>query len=744
MKQTIQTQVGPVEILLPNFDAIPERLRALPMALWTAEPEIDAAGNQKLKANGRPRIKKAPRNAAGFNISKNQPAAWLGFDTARKSFNPSRFSGIGVLMQAASGLVGIDLDDVSELLKASEPLRKIISRARDEKIYCESSPSGSGLRLFVIGTLPNNSGRKLGGIELYSDIAFLTVTGLSVWPGAILEAQWLVNQLLEVIGLNSGSENNNIASLKTVDSQVDSTQIDLLAEWARYHHPQLWNGHWNERRNLLLDKEYPSQSEADMALVGQLAREANKRGVSGNALSSMVFLTFQRSGLFRPEKTQQIVKHAIPKAIKSLAEYPVGPVSTPPEIDEVNKRFALIEGLGIYDKTQAAFTSTEQFRLLYQNRLVNIGTGQSPRLITLDKIWLASHCRGQYSALEMAPGEPERTRSGALNTYRGFSVTPQAGDIQPFLNLLTWLIPNPSDQDYFLNFIAYKVKNPTARYATAAVLWSVTQGVGKNLLIETWASLFDEKHWSIVGQEVFSDQFTEWQHLKLVVIADEVSSTSSRAVADRIKGWVTASKNRINEKGAKKFQETNLTTYVFLSNHPDAVFLDDTDRRFWVVECTKQRPSTGLIQRFVAWRDACGKANLLDYLLNRDTGGYNPREPAPMTLSKLEMIEDNKSDLERWVGKILSAANLESLIGREVVSVEELAERYRNDTKRDVSTKAVNGALRKAQVTRLIRQARRKDGTRPRVYALRNQARYQEMTDTQLGNLMDSSPFKHF
>ena len=69
-KQIIQTQVGDVEILLPQFSNIPVAIRQLPTGLWFAEPELDNDGNQKLKPNGKPRISKAPRNASGYNISK--------------------------------------------------------------------------------------------------------------------------------------------------------------------------------------------------------------------------------------------------------------------------------------------------------------------------------------------------------------------------------------------------------------------------------------------------------------------------------------------------------------------------------------------------------------------------------------------------------------------------------------------------------------------------------------------------
>lgn len=315
---TIQTQIGPVKILTPNFAEIPEAIRQLPSAFWTAEPELDSKGIQQVKANGRPRIKKAPRNAAGFNISKNKPEQWMTFATVAEAFNVEKFKGFGVLLQATSGLVGIDLDDITDLLNEDTALKKIIGRAKNAGIYCEQSPSGKGVRMFVYGALPNNAGKRKGGVELYSDAAFLTVTGLKLWPGEIKEAQWLVDELLDIIGAKSADAHSTQQLITYIDINKDI--VSTLATWAEAHHASLWKGRWQDTTTLLGEMKYPSQSEADMALVGYLTREAFKRGFLQELVPGIVLATFTQSGLYRPEKHDQIAKYAIPKAVESAKE----------------------------------------------------------------------------------------------------------------------------------------------------------------------------------------------------------------------------------------------------------------------------------------------------------------------------------------------------------------------------------------------------------------------------------------
>ena len=737
---SVKTQMGQIEFLLPSFSAIPEALRTLPYAFWVADPVIKD-GEQRLKPNGRPSFNKAPRGLRGFLISKKLPSEWATFSQVREAFDPQVHTGVGVLLSAKDGIVGIDLDDVADLKKQYPDLEPMLRKAIGSGIYCEKSPSSKGLRLFVSAKLPGR-GQHVGGIELYSDVAFLTVTGQTLGDnGGIIEGQWFVDELLHLIS-RPGGNRRPICTKKIGEESVPSEagMVLELSEWAAKYVCQLWEGRWDKPRNSIAEKEYLSQSEADMALVGRLAREAAERGCSEAALAATIFDTFTLSGLYREEKRIQIKRYAIPKAIESLEQ--CTPAKIPKEIAEVNERFALIEGVGIYDRQHGHYVKVEQFRLLYANKLINLGTPEKPRWIDLGSVWLRAEHRAQYVGLEMGPGDEERTKSGALNTYQGFSVEPQNTDIGPFLALTKWLVPDERDRHYLLSWLAYKVQHPAVRYSSAVVMWSVVQGVGKNLLFEAWASLFHKKHWKVVGQEVFSDQFTEWQHLKLVVIADEVSSTSSRMVADRLKGWVTANENQINSKGSPKFSEPNLTSYVFLSNHADAVFMNEHDRRFWVVEGPRERAPEQLTRGFGEWLENDGLGGLLSYLLDFDASSFNPRAPAPMTFSKQEMIEDNKSDLERWLSGILHSGDLSATLGRDLVTVEEMTARYLQNTGNKTSTKAMNGALSRSKVRRLSKQALCKTGLRPRVYALGNHDIYEGMTGTQLGEVLDNSPFK--
>jgi primase-polymerase (primpol)-like protein len=348
---------SPVRFLTPDWNAIPQPLRHLPFALWRAEPELGTDGQPKHKANGNPKFKKAPRNAVGYNISKSKPEQWLSFEIAMAAFHPEKFTGVGVMLQASSGLVGIDLDDVADLLIIKPALQAILAKAKQERIYCEQSPSGTGLRLFVCGQLPGNDGRRQAGIELYADAAFLTVTGITHWPGEVKRAQWLVDELLKLITEPSQGRSSTLAVTQAGISSTDGELVAALSSWAADRLPRLWQGRWNELPQSPQDKIYPSQSEADMALIGHLAREAHRRGLQEKSLiTSTAWEAFRKSGLYRQEKELQVTEYAIPKAIESVFSS------------------AACNGISLLDETHGDVLNGKAFAKIWRNKFLFVAS----------------------------------------------------------------------------------------------------------------------------------------------------------------------------------------------------------------------------------------------------------------------------------------------------------------------------------------------------------------------------------
>lgn len=132
---------------------------------------------------------KIPRNKRGGKGESNLKASAMPLSTALEVMARESWGGVGASMiAAASGLVGIDLDNVITDGVPSSFALEFIEHFQGS--YIETSPSGNGLRGFALGDVPEGTPRGSTAVgdgmkvEIYSAGAsrFLRCTG-AVLPG---------------------------------------------------------------------------------------------------------------------------------------------------------------------------------------------------------------------------------------------------------------------------------------------------------------------------------------------------------------------------------------------------------------------------------------------------------------------------------------------------------------------------------------------------------------------------------
>ncbi len=141
---------------LVNKENIPTELKQLPQ--WVVWRYENAGG---------PKPKKVPYNpVTRGKASTKERSTWSDFETALAVYESYKeYNGIGIVLTADIGIVGIDLDGRIDL---------DLVDAFDS--YSELTPSKNGLRIFIKADCPLTS-NKLGGFEFYNDKRFFTVTG---------------------------------------------------------------------------------------------------------------------------------------------------------------------------------------------------------------------------------------------------------------------------------------------------------------------------------------------------------------------------------------------------------------------------------------------------------------------------------------------------------------------------------------------------------------------------------------
>jgi len=164
-------------------DTIPDALRALPWVLWRAEPRWTTTGQPDKPSKVPYRISHPTRRA-----TTTDAATWGSLADAVEAYaslaelppwqDRGPIAGIGCVLTMPAGISCIDLDrfiaDDGQLDPRAE---KIVRRCTS---WTEVSPSGTGLHIFVRGTVA----RALKGsqIEVYARDRYIALTGHH-WPG---------------------------------------------------------------------------------------------------------------------------------------------------------------------------------------------------------------------------------------------------------------------------------------------------------------------------------------------------------------------------------------------------------------------------------------------------------------------------------------------------------------------------------------------------------------------------------
>lgn len=259
-----------------------------------------------------------------------RPQTWAAFNDALRAYRMGRGDGIGFVFTDEDPYVGIDLDHVLASGSLLGPYAGIVE-AFDS--YTERSVSGDGLHIIVEvksksilyrrdddGNIiitkdgkPEGRGRKRDdeetgcGYECYGSARFFAFTG-AVWDGHSEIASGKDREVLafieDYIEVKPKEEPKSKRSLAEHcgDPPDDNEAIRLVttvdkrcATWAA-----LWAGNWE-------GLGYPSQSEADQALMNKLAFYCGKDEAQMERL-------FRRSGLYR-EDEQHKIKYTVKTAV---------------------------------------------------------------------------------------------------------------------------------------------------------------------------------------------------------------------------------------------------------------------------------------------------------------------------------------------------------------------------------------------------------------------------------------------
>jgi hypothetical protein len=249
-----------------------------------------------------------------------------------------------------------------------------------------------------------------------------------------------------------------------------------------------------------------------------------------------------------------------------------------------------------------------------------------------------------------------------------------------FEGQMAMLFSDAGERGIVLDWMTYVINNPGKRINWALFIQGA-EGIGKSYVVNTLQYVMRDAVKTVEASAI-SGRFTSWAHGSLVVAVEEIriSGQNKWEVIDRLKPFITNDTIQIEEKGRDHRVVANFSSFIFLSNHKDAIPLVEGDRRYAVIFSDIQTQeqlfaATGGREEASRYFDRLFALSqkrpdaLRRYFMDRKVSpDFRPQGRAPETKAKAIMREMNVSPEQNEVEDAIDKHDC-AIISKDVVDV---------------------------------------------------------------------------
>ena len=203
-----------------------------------------------------------------------------------------------------------------------------------------------------------------------------------------------------------------------------------------------------------------------------------------------------------------------------------------------------------------------------------------------------------------------------VNTFVPIDTPRIEGDVQPFLNHLSKILPDNNDREILLAYMAAIVQYPGVKFQWAPLLQGA-EGNGKTLFTRCVAFAVGRRYTHFPPANEISEKFNEWLFNKIFIgIEDVYVPDHKKEIIEVLKPMITNDKLAMRAMQQAQVMGDNRANFMLNSNHKDAIRKNQNDRRF-AVFFSAQQTAEDIV------RDEMGDSyfpNLYDWLTDQD--GY--------------------------------------------------------------------------------------------------------------------------
>jgi len=415
----------------------------------------------------------------------------------------------------------------------------------------------------------------------------------------------------------------------------------------------------------------------------------------------------------------------VTKGVKAYERLECNEADNSVQMSNLNDDLVYVKDIQGYFSTYESIIYGSERQLKRRYGSISVLSESGKPIAAIDE-WVRWPFMRMADRMTYAPGQPQFV-DGCINDWKGWGTEPSRGNCKEFLEVIRSI----DGWEWLLQWLAYPIQNPGVKLFSACLIWSVEQGTGKTFIGDVMRDIYGDNSNVISSVELHDDGMV-WMRNKQFILGEEVSQTRSRADAGILKHMITGDTVTVNEKYVPSYKLPNCANFMFTSNKPDAIILDQSDRRFFVGKLDKTRPLK-FWNALDRWRKKeNGPAAFMYYLQNTvDCSNFNPRAAPPVTEEKRQMQNAGLTSVQQWVADLLM--DPESVVAskwddqtaratmkRDVFSIENLIQWLPDDLERGSNRVQLSNALVTLGAIRNSSPVRLSNGKQVKLFAIQN------------------------
>lgn len=237
-----------------------------------------------------------------------------------------------------------------------------------------------------------------------------------------------------------------------------------------------------------------------------------------------------------------------------------------------------------------------------------------------------------------------------VNLFQGLEIEPDPKGKCDLIKAHLYQLCSEDDKlfHWVCCWLALPLQKPGSKLRTSLIMHGRMEGTGKSLMMDIMRRIYGRYSRSITQVQLQSE-FNGWQSSMLFCVAEEVVSASERKnLKNLIQNMITNPVVQINEKNMPVREEASFANFAFLSNEQLPMLLNETDRRFTVINVEKVQTE----DYFKALGDEIengGVQAFYDWLLKYDLEGFNEYTRPFETKARMHLITLGMAPDQRFV-----------------------------------------------------------------------------------------------